>query len=66
MPRKNKAVPHAQFNFIQDCQQKRRFKNEVDATKAAELQMLMQPGLELSTYLCNTCGGWHLTNIGKK
>ena len=61
MPRKHKPTPHVPFTAIQSCQTKRQFKNEPDATKAAELQMLMHLDLELSVYLCDQCKYWHLT-----
>ena len=62
MPRRNNQIKH--IRLIQptnNCQSKRAYKNEKEAIKAAELQMLMDFKLELDTYKCVVCYKWHLT-----
>jgi len=66
MPRKNRTLPHTPFRFTTNCQKKRRFSSEREAKEAADYQMALKPELELTTYKCELCGGWHLTNAGKK
>jgi len=61
MPRQNNTPKHQPFRFASNCEQKRRFGTEKEAQDAAEYQMLLKPNLELSTYKCDLCGGWHLT-----
>ena len=61
MPRRNKITPHQRFNFANNCQTKRRFSSENAALATAGYQMLIVPGLELTIYKCELCGGWHLT-----
>lgn len=62
MPRRNKQVAHTPFRYDTARHTKRQFLNKQEAEKAAELQMLAQPGLELSVYSCDICGKWHLTS----
>jgi hypothetical protein len=54
-------MPHQPFRLATTCQQKRRFRSEKEALVVADYQMLITPGLELTVYTCETCGGWHLT-----
>lgn len=61
MPRHNRTPPYTPPRPGQSCTAKRRFRSEFEAQRAAELQMLMQPTLELRVYHCPECGGWHLT-----
>jgi hypothetical protein len=62
MPRRNsKPIKHIRFEPpINNERAKTRYKNQKDAEKAAELQMLIVPGLELSVYQ-GADGGWYLT-----
>jgi hypothetical protein len=66
MPRRNQTPQHTPFRFASNCQQKRRFDNEKAAEKTADHQMLITPNLELTTYHCELCGGWHLTRQSRK
>ena len=66
MPRKNQTRPHTPFQFTGSCQNKKRFKNEAEALRAADDQMLTNAPLELAVYKCEMCGGWHLTRQIKK
>jgi hypothetical protein len=61
MPRRNKRVAHEPYETSRFTCDKRRFKSEGEALKAAELQMLEKMMLELSVYKCDICGQWHLT-----
>lgn len=61
MPRRHNTPAHTPFQFASNCQSKRRFGTEKQAESAAEHQELIQHNLELSTYRCELCGGWHLT-----
>ena len=62
MPRKNRQIKHIRLERrVKNCDKKRGYKTEKLATSAAELQMLMNQGLELSVYKCEMCGMWHLT-----
>ena len=61
MPRHNNTEKHQLFTFHFSCQNKRRYKTENEALKAAEFQMLQDMNLELSVYKCNDCSFWHLT-----
>lgn len=61
MPRRNKPQKHRPFTFYTSCQVKNRYKNENEALKAAEFQMLQDMRLELSVYKCDVCRFWHLT-----
>lgn len=65
MPRKNHTPPHQPLRMVIPCGSKRRFPNERQANEAADYQMLVKPELELSTYKCEFCGGWHLTRQQK-
>jgi hypothetical protein len=66
MPRRNQSAPHTPFRFASNCQSKRRFATEREAQETAEHQMLLKPGLQLATYKCELCGGWHLTRRVQK
>ncbi len=61
MPRRNKSVKNQQFVFFETCRTKRRYNNEKEAQKIAEIQMLENMSLELAVYKCNECKFWHLT-----
>lgn len=62
MPRKNRQIKHIRLErSVNSCDKKRGYKTEKQATSAAELQMLMNQGLELSVYKCDVCSMWHLT-----
>lgn len=61
MPRRHKKQTYNPYRHLIACSSKRRFRNKIDADDAAEIQMLRQPSLELSTYQCNICKKWHLT-----
>lgn len=65
MPRKNNTRPHQPLRMIIPCESKRRFSQEQQATDAADHQMIIKPELELSTYKCEFCSGWHLTRRQK-
>ncbi|OYW42435.1 hypothetical protein B7Z28_01530 [Candidatus Saccharibacteria bacterium 32-45-3] len=43
------------------CRSKRRFPTEKQAAYAAETQELQVQSIELRTYHCTNCGGWHLS-----
>lgn len=45
---------------------KKNYKNETEAQRMAELQMLENMSLELSVYKCNLCKYWHLTKSADK
>lgn len=45
---------------------KRRFKNEVEAQRAARDGMLLRGVPQLDTYFCTTCYGYHLTSSLRK
>lgn len=64
MPRKNRLVPHRFYRPTDHCQGKRSFKTQQLAQQAIVHQELIQPfdQLELATYKCPTCQGWHLTS----
>ena len=62
MPRRNNTPKHRPFISSSNCLQKRAFTSENEAMKAAELQMLGTPSLELAAYHCPYCGKWHLTS----
>lgn len=61
MPRKNRQIKHGRLVIINNCVLKRKFRNEREAQKAADYQMLINMNLELSVYKCDFCGMWHLT-----
>ena len=65
MPRKNNQIKHTRLMISNNCQPKRQFLNEKEATSAAEYQMLINQNLELSVYKCDTCQKWHLTRRHK-
>jgi len=66
MPRHNKQKVHIPYRRSISCDHKKRYQNEIDANDMAELQMLQNPALELSTYKCDLCRYWHLTKQIKK
>ena len=47
-------------NPLQACRSKRRYETEREADDAA-YQARME-GRQLGIYLCDMCGGWHLTS----
>jgi hypothetical protein len=61
MPRRTSLQKHTPFQAPKTCSDKRRFKNEAEAIKAAEFQMLTNMQLELRIYKCHQCQFWHLT-----
>lgn len=62
MPRKNRPATQPLRPLPQrNCRDKRVYRNEHEAQKAAENQMLLQPQLELTWYRCDMCLYWHLT-----
>ena len=61
MPRKHQSLPHQRYEAPMTCEEKRRFRTEADALKAAEIQMLTDMQLELHVYQCFHCRQWHLT-----
>jgi hypothetical protein len=61
MPRHNQYTKHQPFVLHKSCDSKRSYKNEIEAQKIAELQMLENINLELSVYKCDSCKFWHLT-----
>lgn len=65
MPRRNKTAPHQPFQFKSRCQSKRRYNTQQEAGDTAEHQMLIKSELQLTTYKCELCGGWHLTRTKK-
>ena len=63
MTRKNKNISTIRRplpNFS-SCKSKRKFKSENDASRAAEMQNLIDMSLDISVYKCDGCEGWHLT-----
>lgn len=66
MSRKNKIIKHQPFSADKFVCTKRRYRNEKQAQKAAELQMLENMNINLSIYKCDLCGYWHLTRNAKK
>jgi len=66
MPRRNHTKPHQPFQFVNNCNAKRRFASKLQAETAANEQMLTNDGLKLAIYKCELCGGWHLTSANKK
>ncbi len=61
MPRKNRQIKHIPLRIVNNCDKKRKFKDEKKALEAAEYQMLINPGLEIGVYQCPMCRMWHLT-----
>ncbi len=55
--------PLSIISSMQNCTAKRKYRNEVDAMRAAEIQMLADMNLELNTYKCDVCRHWHLTRV---
>ena len=49
------------LNQVDSCRQKKRYSNQTEAERAAEVQMLSNMNLELSVYHCPICQTWHLT-----
>jgi hypothetical protein len=66
MPRQNKTIPHQPLRTNNSCSSKRRYISEQQALDTADYQMLLNPTVQLAVYHCDQCGGWHLTNVGKK
>jgi len=44
-----------------DGEPKTRYRSESDANRAC-LQARLEHGVDLGSYLCEFCGGWHLGN----
>lgn len=61
MPRRNKTVKHTPYRFTNREAGKTRYSTKQQAEKAAEHQMLINPGLELYVYRLDLDGGWYLT-----
>ena len=67
MPRKNRSNPRQTTPPMTSpalyiaCREKRRFPTQRQAIHAAETQELQQSDLELRTYRCPQCQGWHLS-----
>lgn len=62
MPRRTKRInkPMPMISFF-NCNSKRKYRSENEATRVAEIQMLADMNLELSVYKCDSCRFWHLT-----
>ena len=58
-PRREEERPPS-YAALTACRDKRRFETEREADDAA-YQARME-GRNLSFYLCDICGGWHLTS----
>jgi len=63
MPRHNRSVPHKPYQPNVPCGRKRRFKSEAEALDAIENASSIDIRLELKTYQCPYCGGWHLSSV---
>lgn len=64
MPRRNNTPkPIKKPIQTRSCHSKRAFRNEREASDAAEKQMLLSPQVELDVYRCDQCRYWHLTSI---
>jgi hypothetical protein len=68
MPRRNShANPNVPRKFAYNtglnCDNKKRYKTELEAIATKEHQELVNMSLRLRVYKCNVagCGGWHLT-----
>ena len=62
MPRRNNTPRLTRRDIpLRTCRDKRTYRNENEATTAAEKQMLLKPDLELRGYKCTECRYWHLT-----
>lgn len=59
MPRRHKSTRHTPYAPT-GCA-KKRYPSKAAAIRAAELQELMHPHLDLSVYQCPSCASWHLT-----
>lgn len=57
------AKPLFMITSMQNCNSKRKYRNENEATRTAEVQMLADMNLELSVYKCDVCRHWHLTRV---
>ena len=70
MPRRNyKSKPARPDKYVpssDDCREKKRFQSKLAAEQASDELEIINPGLKLSVYKCNSCGGWHLTRLGAK
>ena len=65
--RKKHIPPHIALETLDiACRAKRHFSTEKQANNAAEAGMLANMQLELDTYQCAHCHGWHLTSKGKR
>jgi len=60
MPRKHQPVKHTPFKPDVPCSRKRRFKSESEALRAIEQAGIFDINVELRTYQCPYCSGWHL------
>jgi hypothetical protein len=64
MPRQNRSTRHTPYRAPDiPCQRKRRFKTDRDALEALEKASLFDMKIELKTYLCPFCNGWHLSSV---
>lgn len=65
MSRKAKFTKAKRKNFLPtSCSLvKKSYKTEDEAKKTAEIQMLVNQGLELKVYKCDLCNYWHLTSV---
>ncbi len=61
MPRRIKKTNHPRYSLKINCEDKKRYKTQDLAKKAAEFCMLDNMNLNLSVYKCSDCGYWHLT-----
>lgn len=64
MPRKNRTPKHQPYIDTNTCSTKRKFRNEEEASKSAELRSL-QNNENYTAYKCDRCSGWHLTTNKK-
>jgi hypothetical protein len=63
MSRRNNTPKYTPTVFTKASHTKRRFSNEQEALKAADLGMLQNIHLTFGVYKCDQCSGWHLTTI---
>jgi len=63
MPRRHTPQRHDRYKPDLPCQRKRRFKSEADALQAIETAALYDIRVELLTYACPYCTGWHLSSV---
>ena len=47
------------------CKRKSRYRNQIDAQKAAR-KMTLRHGVQMYSYYCKFCQGWHLTKKERK